>query len=80
MIAAELLQILTTTAEWLLMASLKTIPLIVFVLIIQRLFRKQLSAAAHYWLWMGVLISLTLPLGWDLPLSENSRPLPMATI
>jgi beta-lactamase regulating signal transducer with metallopeptidase domain len=70
MLPSELLLILTNFAEWLAIASLKTIPLIAFVLIVQRLFRKQLSAAARHLLWLSVLLSLSIPFGWNLHLAS----------
>jgi bla regulator protein BlaR1 len=57
---------LTNSTEWIAIASLKTIPLIGLVLIVQRLFRKQLSAASRHLLWLSVLLSLSIPFGWTL--------------
>jgi beta-lactamase regulating signal transducer with metallopeptidase domain len=67
------------SAEWLVIASLKTIPLIAFVLIVQRLFRKQLSAAARHLLWLSVLLSLSIPFGWNINLGSLSADDPSAT-
>lgn len=63
---------LANSAEWIAIASLKTIPLIVFVLIVQRLFRKQLSAESRHLLWLSVLLSLSIPFGWTLNLDHFS--------
>ncbi|HWV16809.1 MAG TPA: M56 family metallopeptidase [Cellvibrio sp.] len=70
---ADLTQMLITTAEWLAVASLKSIPLIAFIFILQRVLRKKLSAAAHYLLWFSVIISLTIPFGWNLQLKPISN-------
>lgn len=67
---AELTQPLVAALGWLVIASVKTIPLIIFVFAIQYFFRKQLSAAAHYCLWLGVLISLAIPFGWNMSLGQ----------
>ncbi len=70
--------LLHNISEWLLVASLKTIPLIACVLILQRLFRKQLSAASAHLLWLSVLVSLSIPFGWDMHINRfaanNSSP------
>jgi|GEM_PF-6779485 len=71
----DLALMLGSTAEWLLIASLKTVPLIIFILVIQRLFRKHLSAAAQHLLWLSVLMSLSIPFGWKMhlePISSNN--------
>lgn len=72
MLPSEPLLILMNSAEWVVIASLKTIPLIVFVLFVQRFFRKQLSAAARHLLWLSVLLSLSIPFGWNINLSSSS--------
>lgn len=61
---------LTNSAEWIAIASLKTIPLIAVVLIVQQFFRKQLSAASRHLLWLSVLLSLSIPFGWTLNISK----------
>jgi bla regulator protein BlaR1 len=61
---------LTNSAEWIAIASLKTIPLIAIVLIVQHFFRKQLSAASRHLLWLSVLLSLSIPIGWTLNISK----------
>lgn len=58
--------VLLNVVEWLTLASLKTIPLIVLLLILQRFFRHSFSASAHHLLWITVLISLTIPVGWNM--------------
>lgn len=63
---------LASSAEWIAIASLKTIPLISLVLIVQRLFRKQLSAASRHLLWLSVLLSLSVPFGWTLNIGSFS--------
>src|SRR5688572_6574921 len=58
--------VLLNVVEWLAAASLKTIPLIILLLILQRFFRHSFSASAHHLLWITVLVSLTIPVGWNM--------------
>lgn len=72
MLLSDSLLTLANSTEWLALASLKTIPLIAFVLMMQRIFRKQLSATARHLLWLSVLISLSIPFGWNINLNQFS--------
>ena len=66
MLLSDFSLLLMDFVQWLAIVSLKTIPLIIVVLLVQRLFRKFLSASAKYLLWFTVLISLCVPFGWQL--------------
>ncbi|RYY76754.1 MAG: hypothetical protein EOO52_04425 [Gammaproteobacteria bacterium] len=66
MLSAEISTTLADFAQWLILVSLKTLPLIILVLLLQRIFRKFLSASANYLLWLPVMISLCVPFGWQL--------------
>jgi beta-lactamase regulating signal transducer with metallopeptidase domain len=59
--------------DWFVIASLKTIPLIVLVLAFQRFFGKYFSATSRHLLWFPVLISLTVPVGWQMDLTLLGR-------
>lgn len=63
--------VLLNVVEWLALASLKTIPLIILILLLRRFFRHSFSASAHHLLWITVLVSLTIPVGWNM----NIQPL-----
>ncbi len=52
--------------EWLAIASLKSIPLIVLILLLRKPMQKLLTASTRHLLWYSVLLSLTLPVGWHL--------------
>lgn len=67
------LSMLTNFVEWLVVVSLKTIPLILLVLILQRLFRHFFSAAAHHLLWFTVLASLVVPIGWNINIKPSDE-------
>lgn len=73
MLLADVIAPLINITEWLAIASLKTIPLIVLVLLAQQLFRKQLSAASRHLLWLSVLLSLSIPFGWNINLGNFSN-------
>ena len=66
MLLSDFSLLLIEFVQWLAVVSLKTIPLIIVVLLVQRFFRKFLSASAKYLLWFTVLISLCAPFGWQL--------------
>lgn len=70
---SELVPALNNIAEWLAIASLKTIPLIVFIFAIKHIFRKRLSAASVHLLWLSVFMSLSIPVGWDIQLERFTR-------
>ena len=75
--------VITPIASWLLIASVKTTPLILALLLLQRLLRKQVSATARHLLWISVLISLSIPFGWQLHIERNMDaqiPIDMAII
>jgi beta-lactamase regulating signal transducer with metallopeptidase domain len=63
---SDILHRLTSCTEWLAIASLKTIPLIICVLLLQRIFRNYLAAASRHLLWLSVLLSLSFPFGWHI--------------
>lgn len=67
----EFFAVLIHMAQWLVLASLKTIPLIALVFIIQRLLRNRISAASRHLLWLSVLISLSIPFGWNLHINHS---------
>ncbi len=54
---------------WILIASLKTIPVIFVIALVRHFGSHLLSAATKHRLWFCVLISLSIPLGWDLPVT-----------
>jgi beta-lactamase regulating signal transducer with metallopeptidase domain len=67
---SNLIPALNNMAEWLAIASLKTIPLIAFIFVIKHIFRKRLSAASVHLLWLSVFMSLSIPFGWDIHLER----------
>src|ERR1700740_3375758 len=54
---------------WLLRASWQASLLVLLVLVVQRLFRRQLSPKWRYRLWMIVLVRLVLPFSPPSPVS-----------
>ncbi len=57
---------LISAFEWTAATSLKTIPIILLVYLLQRFAKKRISASAVHILWLLVLLSLGLPWGWKL--------------
>jgi beta-lactamase regulating signal transducer with metallopeptidase domain len=51
--------------SWLLMVSIKSLPLIALILLIQFLLKRYLTAAARFGLWASLLIGLSIPFGWS---------------
>ncbi|MES2675316.1 MAG: M56 family metallopeptidase [Pseudomonadota bacterium] len=66
----NLVPAMNNMAEWVAIASLKTIPLIAFIVVVKHIFRKRLSAASIHLLWLSVFMSLSIPVGWDIQLER----------
>jgi beta-lactamase regulating signal transducer with metallopeptidase domain len=62
---AELMQELNSFTGWLLIASLKSLPLIAILLLAQYGLKKYLSAGARYSLWLSLFLCLSIPFGWQ---------------
>src|SRR5688500_1285305 len=58
----------TTLAAFFFYASLKATVIIVLVILLQKLFGRLLSANARYVLWLPVVLSLVMPVGFDIEL------------
>jgi len=61
---ADLMQELNLFTGWLLIASLKSLPLIAILLLTQYGLRKYLSASARHSLWLSLFLCLSIPAGW----------------
>ncbi|MGV8837733.1 M56 family metallopeptidase [Cellvibrio sp.] len=61
---AELMQELNSFTGWLLIASLKSLPLIAILLLAQYGLKKYLSAGARHGLWLSLFLCLSTPFGW----------------
>ncbi|HSX52168.1 MAG TPA: M56 family metallopeptidase [Cellvibrio sp.] len=61
--------------EWLLIASIKSVPLIMVVLIAQRGLKKYFPASTRHCLWLCVYICLSSPVGWEISIDTNSSAL-----
>jgi beta-lactamase regulating signal transducer with metallopeptidase domain len=61
---AELMQELNSFTGWLLIASLKSLPLIAILLLAQYGLKKYLSAGARHGLWLSLFLCLSIPFGW----------------
>ncbi len=61
----EMANNLNPLVEWLVIASIKSTPIIVVVLFLRKILFTYLSAGARYGLWFSVVISLTIPIGWQ---------------
>jgi beta-lactamase regulating signal transducer with metallopeptidase domain len=61
---AELMQELNSFTGWLLIASLKSLPLIATLLLVQYGLKKYLSASARHSLWLSLCLCLSIPFGW----------------
>lgn len=68
---SELMQELNSITGWLVIASLKSLPLIAILLLTQYGLKKYLSANARHGLWLSLFLCLSIPFGWDL--SFNNR-------
>jgi beta-lactamase regulating signal transducer with metallopeptidase domain len=67
-----LTQTLNALTAWLLIASLKSVPLIVAIVVIQYGFKKSISANARYSLWLSLLLCLSIPFGWNIALDKSA--------
>lgn len=66
--------LLLNVFEWITLASLKSIPLILILLTLHHLFRKFISAAVRHFLWLTLSISLIIPFGWKVNLAALHTP------
>lgn len=84
----ELMQELNSFTGWLLIASLKSLPLIAVLLLAQYGLKKYLSAGARHSLWLSLFLCLSIPFGWQLsldtlsteplsPVTDDKRNLPL---
>lgn len=62
---AELMQELNSFTGWLLIASLKSLPLVAILLLAQYGLKKYLSAGARHSLWLSLFLCLSIPFGWQ---------------
>lgn len=69
---AELMQELNLFTGWLLIASLKSIPIFASLLLAQYGLKKYISASARHSLWLSLFLCLSIPFGWNL--SFDNRP------
>lgn len=85
---AALMQELNSFTGWLLIASLKSLPLIAALLLAQYGLKKYLSAGARHSLWLSLFLCLSIPFGWQLsldtlsteplsPVTDDKRNLPL---
>lgn len=72
---AELMQELNSFTGWLLIASLKSLPLIVILLLAQYRLKKYLSASARHSLWLSLFLCLSIPFGWHFSFDIRSTEL-----
>lgn len=70
---SELMQELNSFTGWLLFASLKSLPLIATLLLVQYGLKKYLSASARHSLWLSLFLCLSIPFGWQL--SFDNQPM-----
>lgn len=68
----ELMQELNSFTGWLLIASVKSLPLVAILLLAQYGLKKYLSASARHSLWLSLFLCLGIPFGWNL--SFDNRP------
>ncbi len=64
---------LNTFTGWLLIASFKSSPLIIALLLAQYGLKKYLSASARHSLWLSVFICLSIPFGWEISVNKNTQ-------
>lgn len=69
---SEWIQELNSFTGWLLIASLKSVPLIVILLLAQYGLKKYLSASARHGLWLSLFLCLSIPFGWDLSFENRT--------
>jgi beta-lactamase regulating signal transducer with metallopeptidase domain len=67
---------LNSLTEWLFFASLKSLPLLGLILLLQAVLRKHISAASRHSLWLILVVSLGMPFGWQIewPGADNLFP------
>lgn len=68
---ATLLSELNSFTQWLLIASLKSLPLVAIILLAQYSAKKYFSASARYGLWLSLFISLCIPVGWQMSFTKT---------
>lgn len=66
---------LSAFTAWLLLASLKSSPLIIALLLARYGLKKYLSASASHSLWLSVFICLSIPFGWEISINKNTTDL-----
>lgn len=69
------MQELNSFTGWLLIASLKSIPLIAIFFLAQYGLKKYLSASARHSLWLSVFLCLSIPFGWNLSFDNRTADL-----
>lgn len=72
---AELMQELNSFTGWLLIASLKSLPLIAILLLAQYWLKNYLSAGARHGLWLSLFLCLSIPFGWHFSFDIRSTEL-----
>ncbi len=73
---AELMQELNSFTGWLLIASLKSLPIFATLLLAQYGLKKYFSASARHSLWLSLFLCLSIPVGWQL--SVNNQPIELS--
>lgn len=68
---AELIQELNSFTGWLLIASLKSLPIFATLLLAQYGLKKYFSASARHSLWLSLFLCLSIPIGWNLPFDNR---------
>lgn len=68
----ELMQELNSLTGWLVIASLKSLPLIAILLLTQYGLKKYLSASTRHGLWLSLFLCLSIPFGWDLSFENKT--------
>ncbi|MDO8343260.1 MAG: M56 family metallopeptidase [Cellvibrio sp.] len=72
---SELIQELNSFTGWLLIASLKSLPLIAILLLAQYGLKKTISAGARHGLWLSLFLCLSIPFGWNLSFDNRAAEL-----
>jgi beta-lactamase regulating signal transducer with metallopeptidase domain len=65
------LVVLSQLVIWLAITSLKALPLIILIVVLRKTLLNKLPAIARHYLWVSVLLCLTLPLGWTINIGIN---------
>jgi beta-lactamase regulating signal transducer with metallopeptidase domain len=68
----ELMQELNLFTSWLVIASLKSLPIFASLLLAQYGLKKTITASARHSLWLSLFLCLSIPFGWNL--SFDNRP------